>query len=175
MAYSTVAVTPGVGAGIAVDAISGSQFQRVKLAWGAEGVANDANAATPLPISAYFGANAVAAALGLPVSDALLNPTDLTEVAINIASSGDNSIVSATASQKTRLYGFFLRAAGTVSLKWRDGTTDLHPAFDFISREGWIMAISGRPWLTTSANSALQINLSAAIQVSGRAYYLKSA
>lgn len=45
-----VGYTPGSGATIATDDIGGVQYQRVKPVWGADGVANDVNATTPLPV-----------------------------------------------------------------------------------------------------------------------------
>lgn len=45
-----VGYTPGSGEIIATDDIGGVQFQRVKQVWGADGVANDVNATTPLPV-----------------------------------------------------------------------------------------------------------------------------
>lgn len=97
---------------------------------------------------------------------------DLSEIAINCATSGDNTIVTLTASQTIRVYGFFLYSAG-VSVKWRDGTagTDFHPA---VLVGNWILDRSGPPWFTTTAGVNLVLNLSAAVQVSGRLYYAKS-
>ena len=45
-----VGYTPGSGEIIATDDIGGVQYQRVKAVWGVDGVANDINATTPLPI-----------------------------------------------------------------------------------------------------------------------------
>ena len=42
---------------IAADDISGVKFQRVKITWGADGVANETTSATPLPIT--MGASSV--------------------------------------------------------------------------------------------------------------------
>jgi len=47
-----VGYTPGSGETIATDDIGGVQYQRVKPVWGVDGVANDVNATTPLPIQA---------------------------------------------------------------------------------------------------------------------------
>jgi hypothetical protein len=43
--------TPGVGATVATDDIGGVNYQRVKVVWGADGVANDASAAAPIPVA----------------------------------------------------------------------------------------------------------------------------
>ena len=45
-----VGYTPGSGEIIATDDIGGVQYQRVKPVWGTDGVANDVNVNTPLPI-----------------------------------------------------------------------------------------------------------------------------
>ena len=45
-----VGYTPGSGEVIATDDIGGVQYQRVKAVWGVDGVANDINPTTPLPI-----------------------------------------------------------------------------------------------------------------------------
>jgi hypothetical protein len=50
VAYTTVAFTPGAGANINVDRVSGNDFQRTKPAWGVEGSAVDASLSNPLPI-----------------------------------------------------------------------------------------------------------------------------
>lgn len=45
-----VAITAGSGTSIATDEVGGAHYQRVKVCWGADGTANDANASTPLPV-----------------------------------------------------------------------------------------------------------------------------
>ncbi len=44
-----VAITAGTGTDIAADNIGGVQFQRTKVVWGDDGVANDVSAANPMP------------------------------------------------------------------------------------------------------------------------------
>ncbi|MCA6490931.1 MAG: hypothetical protein ACK5A2_09410 [Bacteroidota bacterium] len=46
-----VGYTPGSGEVIATDDIGGVQFQRVKPVWGVDGVAQDVNNNTPLPVT----------------------------------------------------------------------------------------------------------------------------
>lgn len=103
--------------------------------------------------------------------------SQLTEIAINCALNGDNTIVALTAAQTIRLYGFFLMAGAAVNVKWKDGTagTDFHPALALLGNgAAWMLPRDGRPWFTTTAGLALVLNLSGAFQVSGRAYYTKS-
>jgi hypothetical protein len=46
-----VGYTPGSGEIIATDDIAGVQYQRVKPVWGVDGVAQDVNNTTPLPVT----------------------------------------------------------------------------------------------------------------------------
>ncbi len=62
-----VAVTAGAGTTIATDDVGGVQYQRVKVTWGADGTANDANATTPLPVTATGGVAHDAADSGNPI------------------------------------------------------------------------------------------------------------
>ncbi|MDQ3023820.1 MAG: hypothetical protein M3R04_05465 [bacterium] len=56
-----IAITSGAGTVIATDDIAGVQYQRVKLAQGADGVGVDVSSAAPLQVSlANHGANTVA-------------------------------------------------------------------------------------------------------------------
>jgi hypothetical protein len=66
MAYESVAITAGSGTNIAVDAISGQNFQSVKLDVGADGVASGPVClANPLPIASVAATGGGAAAFHL--------------------------------------------------------------------------------------------------------------
>ncbi len=45
-----IGYTPGVGASVAADLISGNLYQRIKLTVGADGTADDVSSAAPLPV-----------------------------------------------------------------------------------------------------------------------------
>lgn len=64
-----VAVTPGSGASVAADEISGVYHQRVKVEFGADGTATDVSAAAPLPVAPI--ANQVGVAGGAGANSAL--------------------------------------------------------------------------------------------------------
>lgn len=51
MAYDGINITEGAGEVVASDLIAAKQYQRVKVAWGAEGTATEIAAATPLPVT----------------------------------------------------------------------------------------------------------------------------
>lgn len=97
----------------------------------------------------------------------------LSAVAVSVSASGDNQIVAAVASQTTKLMGFDLWAAGAVNVKWRNGTTDLQGAAILTANgANYYFPISGEPWGETSVNTALNLNLSAAVAVTGRAWFV---
>jgi hypothetical protein len=100
--------------------------------------------------------------------------SELSEAIVNFSSSGDNTIVSATTSQTTRVYAIFLVASGPTNIKFRNGTTDLTGVIPLTAGGGLVLDNMGDPWFTTSANTAFNINSSAAVQVSGRCYHTKS-
>lgn len=62
-----VNITPGNGAVVAADDVGGVLFQRIKVTHGADGVADDVTAATPLPVAAVGAAAHDAAISGNPV------------------------------------------------------------------------------------------------------------
>jgi len=144
---------------VATDEISAVHYERNKLSIGDDGVAVDASLRAPVPVA--FGAQ--------PVSD-------FQERAINCSTSGDNTLVTGVSGQSIRVYAFFLMVSGAVNLKFKDGAaTDFFPAWPFLSAgAGWEKDPMGRPWLTTSGGNALVLNLSAAVQVSGRLYYTQT-
>lgn len=144
---------------VATDEIANVHYERNKLSIGEDGTAVDASLTAPVPVS--FGLQKV---------------SDYLEVAINCAATGDNTIVTGTSNQQIRVYGFFLVATAAVNLKFKDGAAaDFHPALPFVLGGAWNQDPMGRPWFTTAAGNPLVLNLSGAVQVSGRLYYTKSA
>lgn len=94
--------------------------------------------------------------------------------AIDVSTSGDTALVAAVATKRICPVAILVIAAGTVSVKFKDGATDKTGASPFQAREGYSIAIPapGRFWEGT-ANTALNINLSAAIQVTGFLSYIE--
>ena len=98
-----------------------------------------------------------------------------TEAPINASSSGDNTLVSGTGGQTVRAYKLFLVVAGDVNIKFKSGAgTDLCPAMAMSAGGSMTLDFDGEPWFTTAVGDGLVLNLSAAVQVSGRLYYTKS-
>lgn len=138
----------------------------------------------PLPIGGY-GFNGTSseqlrtisgAPTGTQAADQPLWPTnDLTGLRINTAASGDTALVAAVAGQTTRVHSLRLSVAGAVIVQIKNGATVLE-VFNFAGVGGaLVLDFRSRPWYLTTANTALNINLSAAVQVDGRIEYVTSA
>jgi len=98
-------------------------------------------------------------------------------VAINIASSGDNTIVAASANKKIKVLSYIIIAAAAVDVTWKAASTAISGAMS-IDAKGGAVAPASAPgaghYLETAINEALKINLSDNIQVSGHlTYYLE--
>jgi len=81
-----VAITPGAGTNIASDDVGGVQYQRVKIAFGADGVAADAHGDNPFPviergIPTYFFSTTMAAGAAAKIYMDIFNATGSGKVA----------------------------------------------------------------------------------------------
>ena len=92
---------------------------------------------------------------------------------INVASNGDNSIIPAIADKKIYVWKLWLVANAAVNVKLRDGTTDFNGFAIPLTAQGSSITFfyDHVPYLETSKGNAFQINLSGAVQVTGRIYY----
>lgn len=98
----------------------------------------------------------------------------LTSVKIDTNSSGDLSLVVATTAKSTKFYRLLLVAAASTTITVKDGATTLTGAITLGTGGSIILDYSGEPWWTGSVNTAFIINNSAAVQISGTAYYVLS-
>lgn len=94
--------------------------------------------------------------------------------AINVSTSGDNTIVAAVAGKSVRVHRYELSSAGAVNVKWKDGaSTDLTGLLDLAAAGSGTDAqdnSSSRAddgLFQTSKGNALVLNLSAAVVVGG--------
>lgn len=100
-------------------------------------------------------------------------PANLTYVAIDISTSGDHTFVAASVGKTTKIYKLVFQVAGAVTVKLKDGGSD-------VSGKKWPLDVGGSVALDldkyanyeSAANSQLQINTDAAVQVSGHALVL---
>ena len=99
-----VAITAGAGTSIASDDIGGVHWQRIKVGWGADGVAGDVSATNPLPVSAPAATRATHHIGITDMIDSLMDGFEALLVKrafVNVAaSSTDANIVTAVASKR---------------------------------------------------------------------------
>lgn len=99
---------------------------------------------------------------------------------IDVATSGDNTIVAAAADRKIRVINYFIVAAGAVTVQWKDGSTALTGAMTMstgVPHQSSYSAVRGvgagyDGHFDTSQNSALKLNLGGNVQVSGWVNYV---
>ena len=100
----------------------------------------------------------------------------MSEVTINHAGSGDNTLVAAAPGYKYQVRKLFLGVNAVVSIKFMSGANNLTGLMAMASGEKFSLEQAHQtsaPWLTTNNNEALILNLSGAVQVSGRLIYDK--
>ncbi len=90
-------------------------------------------------------------------------------VAISASSSGNNTIVGASSGNKIKVTSWNFMANGTVNAKFTDGAggSDLTGLYYMIANTGISVPYNPEGYIITSTNTALVLNLSAAIAVGG--------
>ncbi len=161
--------------GLQVQIPQDSSFSQNRLqVWSDISLASGTSSAKNMGRTASFAndtAGVGVAAIGL----GLWSTSDLTRVRVNTATTGsDVELVSATASQTTRVHRARLTSPGTVAVSIKDGTTVLE-VINLVAGVPYILDLADRPYWKTTANTALNISLSAAIQVDGVVEYRKTA
>lgn len=92
---------------------------------------------------------------------------------IATSGSGDQAIVSLVSGKKIRVLNAYIVAAGTVTVKWRSGTTDISGPIPLVSTGGLVWPAAPCGWWETAAGAALNLNLSANIVVGGGITYIE--
>ena len=94
---------------------------------------------------------------------------------IDVSTSGNNTLIAAVTGQIIRVYQIFIVFNGDVNIIFRDGaSTGLTGTMNMLSNGTFVLDYSGRPWFTTASGNAFVLNLSGAVQASGRVYFLQS-
>mgnify|MGYP001576238174 CR=1 FL=1 len=150
--------TEGSGISVATDDVSGVHHQRVKIEQGSDGVAADISPTSPLAVRP-----------GHPSTGFLTNAS------LSFATSGNNTLVAATASQTTRVFRIVLVFEGAVGIKFISGSTDQTGVMKMKDGGSIVLDFDGEPWFVTGSNEAFIANLDAAINVRGFIQYEKTA
>lgn len=111
-------------------------------------------------------------------TDVLMNDTSALTPKFEViddASSGNNTIVAAVAAKKIRVVSLLLVAAGTVNVRFEDGAGGdaLTGQMNLVANTGFCLPFNPVGWFETSANTLLNLELSAAISVDGMLTYVE--
>lgn len=141
-----IAVTMGNGA-------SGTGVQRVTIANDSTGRVNASSETSTI----YNGTTAVTPVFGV----------------IDVASSGDNTIVNADATKKIRVFSLVLVASAAVTVRFESaaGGTALTGQMQLAANAGFVLPFNPLGWFETAANQLLNLELSGAISVDGNLTY----
>lgn len=169
MAVTSIPITAGIGTPVAIDTAGGLDYQLIKPVHGLADSATLVSTASGLPVQPQAGLGAVP----FPIGPGLRTTEQLTRVALNISTINDNSIVAASPGNIFRLYALMFTVDSVVSVKLGEGgPTYWMGAMKFGAGCGILLTNQGEPhFMTSGANKAFLINLSAAVQLSGVAWY----
>ena len=118
------------------------------------------------------GTNLIGRVAALPATSTIYDGTTaVTPVfaVIDVASSGDNTLVAADATKKIRVFSLFMIAAGTVTARFESaaGGTAKTGQMNLVANTGFVLPFNPLGWFETAANELLNLELSAAISVDG--------
>ena len=100
--------------------------------------------------------------------------SDIKYAAVDVSSSGDNTIVAAVSGKYIRVITWFLNANGTVNARWKSGAgTNLTGLFYLLANVGGVGPEASRGHFQTASNTALVLNLSAGVAVGGYVAYVE--
>lgn len=160
---------PGTGQQILEDTFEGGKvFPPGGMTFGPQGGLERVTDANPLPVQ-------VASAVPLTATGTFTEgpSTNVKFAPINTAASGASPLVPGVAGKKIRVVGFHLIAAGAVNVSFRSAANAITGPYPLVANSGLAPNGGGFGVFETVAGEALNINLSAAVQVSGALTYLE--
>jgi hypothetical protein len=100
----------------------------------------------------------------------------LSSAAVDCAALGDNTLIAGVALQMVNVYRIVLVFGANVEATLYDGAagTALTGPIPMAAGGSFTLDFDGEPWFTCSAATEFVLNLSAAVQVSGRVYYTQA-
>ncbi len=97
---------------------------------------------------------------------------DLSGVAINASSTGDNAVVAAVATQCVLVFKIFFVASTATTVTFKDGaSTSLTGAITLTAGGSFVLDLDSEPWFVATRGNAFIISQSGTAQLSGRVYY----
>lgn len=95
--------------------------------------------------------------------------------AIDVASSGDNTLVAAVAGKKIRVLSLYLVAAGAVTVRFESGAggAALTGQSSLAANGGLVLPFNADGWFETAAATILNLELGGAVSVDGCLTYVE--
>jgi hypothetical protein len=97
------------------------------------------------------------------------------ELTLDVAASGNTTLIVGDVARTIRVYGLFFVVASAVDVKFLDGATAMTGPMAMSGNGSFALEPSSEPtlepWFTATVGNDFKINLSAAVQLSGRLYY----
>lgn len=118
---------------------------------------------------------------GVPDATGIVNQagTDRTVkyAVIDVATSGNNTLVAAVASRKIRVLSAFMVASAAVTVRFQSGAagTALSGQMVLAANSGFVLPYNPHGWSETAVNTLLNLELSAAVSVDGMLTYAEVA
>lgn len=152
------------GAIFASDDLGGIQLPRVKVTWGVDGAGVDASATNPFPVTNMQESSSMTVG-ATPVTPKF--------AVVTASSIGATAVVAAVTSKKIRVLSYVLVASGDNLVKFQSGATDVTGSMPFTTNSGASAGFSPVGHFETAVTTALNINLTAALGVSGHLTYIE--
>jgi len=107
------------------------------------------------------------------MSELLVRRGTIQTVIVDTTTSGDNALVVGVAGQTITIHRItlFMNASNNITIK--DGSTKLFGTMNFTASQGWEHDSDTHCPLVLTSGNTLNLNLSAASQVSGRIWYVQ--
>jgi hypothetical protein len=97
--------------------------------------------------------------------------SDFLEAIIDTAGSGDNTLIAGVTGYYIAVYKIWYVLAGDVNHTLKNGSTAFSGTVTGKAGGSFVLDYDGTPWFVTTAGNGFVLNLSGAVQVSGRVYY----
>lgn len=93
--------------------------------------------------------------------------------AIDVATSGDNTLKAAVSGRRIRVLSVFMIAAGAVNVRFESdaGGTALTGQMNLAANGGFVLNFNPAGWFETNAGELLNLELSGAVSVDGALTY----
>lgn len=102
------------------------------------------------------------------------SPTYLTATAINLSSTGSNTIVAGATGLKVRVYRLLLTTQAATTVTFQDGSSNLTGAIGLGANGAIVLDNTGDPWFQTGTGNTFALTQSATATITGAIWYTQT-